>query len=98
MSVYVDTIRQRVLTAQALENVQRAAQVLRAVAPVMREAMDLLAPIERAMDDTALEVMDAGHDVTDAESDAVRAGVYAEAVDLAFEILGQAQRISHRGE
>lgn len=94
VSVYTDTIRERVLTPQAVENAQRAAQLLRAAAPAVKEAMDLLAPVERAMDDTTTALYEAGHRTTDEESDAVRAGAYAEAIDLAFDILNEAQRIS----
>lgn len=96
MSVYSDTIRERVLTPQALEDVQRAAQLLRASAPVVKEALDLLAPIERQMDDTALEILEAGHDISDEDGEAVRAGVYREALDLAFAVLYDAQRITLR--
>lgn len=97
MSVYTDTIREHVLTPEAMGRVQRAADLLRTAAPAVKEAMDLLAPIEWAYDDAVLAIYEStGASVTDEEADAVRAGVFEEAVALAFEIFGEAQRISVR--
>lgn len=96
MTAYTDTIREQVLTPEAMERVQRAAQLLRTAAPAVKEALDLLAPIEWAMDDVAASVYEAGGRITDEEGDSVRAGVYQEAVTLAFDIMDTATRISRR--
>jgi hypothetical protein len=96
VSVYTDTIREQVLTPEAVANVQRAVELLRAAEPVVREALDLLVPIEWAMEDVSLAIYNAGGNVSDEEGESVRAGVYREAVDLAFDILNTAQRISQR--
>jgi hypothetical protein len=94
VSVYTDTIRERVLTSAALEDVQRAAQLLRTAAPAVKEAIDLLAPIAQAMDVKVLELLEAGHDVPDEENETLRSDTpYGEAIDLTCEILNEVQRV-----
>ena len=96
MTVFADTMRERVLTAEAMADVQRAADLLRSAAPAVKEALDLLAPIEWQFDDEVLALYEAGVKPLDQEVEAIRAGVYEEAVGLAFTIMDDAKRISYR--
>jgi hypothetical protein len=94
VSVYTDTIREHVLTPEAVENVQRAAMLLRVARDDVKEAIDLLAPVQAAWDRTVLDRLIDTDDCSDEDHDEVRFSTpYGEAIDLAFEILDQAKRI-----
>ena len=89
MSTYTEVTRRDILTPDRIDELKRAIRLLQSALPAMREAVDIIAPVQHAMDRAMLDV-----DLTNKEYDAVRDGTpYGEALDLAFEVVKAGHRI-----
>ena len=95
-SPYAEEICERVLTPTALEDLQRAVQVLRDALPAVREAMDLVHPVQEAHQAVVCDLFDRGVKDTDDGYEALyERTAYGAAIDLTFEILDEVKRVAY---
>jgi hypothetical protein len=84
------------LTPEVVEGLQRAAETLALVLPQVREAMNVLEPLQEAYQDAGFRRYKAGEVSTDDVYDALRDRTpYGRAIDLTHDIADEVKRVAY---
>jgi hypothetical protein len=84
------------LTPPVLDGLQRAAQLLDQALPLVREAMNIVEPVQEYHQGIGRAIYEAGGRVGDEVYDAMRSRTgFGRAVDATFEILNEVKRVAY---